>query len=188
MSEHAPFQTLQATIAFALLGVHEWAPYAVSGALLFFVVFAIGRAGRDLPPPTAATVVLPVLALFWGFILRRSSLEPGWRNQGVVVLSAAAALLFRKAIHLADATYFESPEEDQKEIGRADYAFLSEGARVRNYPGDRLNASMLVWVKQQPSFVTISDFVDTRQKHNMSLLGSSQRRGREIQNHSGRSP
>lgn len=115
--DHAPLQTLQATAAFLIFGIHEWAPYAVAGAQLFLVVLAIRPVMRDLPTITAVALMLLVLAspvsanivaefrpdLFWGFlcgwscfvILRRRSLQPPWRNQVRVVLSAVAAIYWK---------------------------------------------------------------------------------------------
>lgn len=115
--DHAPFQTVQATIAFLIFGPHEWAPYAVAGAQLFLVVLAVRPVMRDLPTVTAVALMLLVLAspvsvnivgefrpdLFWGFlcgwscflILQRSSLQAPCRNQVRVILSAAAAIYWK---------------------------------------------------------------------------------------------
>ena len=117
MRDHAPFQSLQAMIAFLIFGVHAWAPYAVSGCLLFLVVVLVWWAAGDLPTGTTIAVLLLVLSsplsanvvaefrpdLFWGFlcgwacflILRPASLQPPLRNQLLVVLAAGAAIYWK---------------------------------------------------------------------------------------------
>ena len=47
---HAPLHSLQAMLAFAFLGIHDWAPYVSNGVLLFALLSALVFALRDLGP------------------------------------------------------------------------------------------------------------------------------------------
>jgi len=58
---HAPLHSLQAMLAFAFLGIHDWAPYVSNGLLLFALLAALVFALRDSGPWAKAAGVFFLL-------------------------------------------------------------------------------------------------------------------------------
>ncbi len=60
---HSPFSTLEAFFAFAIFGVHHWAPALLNGLLVLPLLAFVEYLGRELPP--AARLVLVSSCLSW---------------------------------------------------------------------------------------------------------------------------
>ena len=66
----------------------------------------------------------------------------------------------------AEGFYLQTLDDDKQAMRMADYAFLSEAATLLNFPGDRLNADLLAWIKTDANVSLLSDFVDAHGRHN----------------------
>ncbi len=60
---HAPFSAFGATLAFALCGMHDWAPYALNGLLVFAFLLFVGYLGRALPDRWRGALMFLALTL-----------------------------------------------------------------------------------------------------------------------------
>ena len=62
-TEHTPFLTYQATLAYLLFGITDWAPYASNIALLVVFLGIAAHLMRDCPPAVIAAGLLSLIAL-----------------------------------------------------------------------------------------------------------------------------
>ena len=62
-TEHAPFLTYQATLAYLLFGITDWAPYASNVALLIVFLGVAAHLMRDCPPAVIAAGMISLIAL-----------------------------------------------------------------------------------------------------------------------------
>jgi len=117
---HAPLHSLMAATAFALMGPQDWAPYALSGVLVFFFLLLVwretkrfGRAGAALA--LAGAVFVPVvyqsvhqfrpdfpcaLAMLWAMVV-----FPRWGAKDFGRMAAISGALFGLAL-LAKPPFF----------------------------------------------------------------------------------
>lgn len=60
---HAPFSTYGASLAFALLGIHDWAPYVLNGVIVGGLLVLVGYLSRGLSLPWRAALMALTLTL-----------------------------------------------------------------------------------------------------------------------------